>query len=159
DALPGLANRLLAPLARSCSVSLEASLHRFPRGRTVLTGNPVRPSMLAGSADRARATFGLEPDVPVVLITGGGTGALGLNRLVAAAAPKLVGRCQLVHLTGTGRAVPSQVSSRYQQIDFVTTEMADLLAAADLVVSRAGMGILSELAALGKPTVLVPMPA
>jgi UDP-N-acetylglucosamine--N-acetylmuramyl-(pentapeptide) pyrophosphoryl-undecaprenol N-acetylglucosamine transferase len=159
DAEPGLANRLLTPLARSCSVSLPVSLSRFPAGRTSLVGNPVRPTVMDGDANRARSRFGLEPGVPLVLVTGGGTGALGLNRLVATAAPRLVDRCQLVHLTGRGRGVSAEAGQRYRQIEFVTDEMADLLAAATVVVSRAGMGTLSELAALRKAAVLLPMPA
>jgi UDP-N-acetylglucosamine--N-acetylmuramyl-(pentapeptide) pyrophosphoryl-undecaprenol N-acetylglucosamine transferase len=159
DAEPGLANRLLTPLARGCSVSLPTSLRHFPAGRTALVGNPVRPTMLAGDADRARTRFGLEPGVPLVLVTGGGTGALRLNWLVATAAPRLVERCQVVHLTGRGRGVSAEARQRYRQIEFVTDEMADLLAAATVVVSRAGMGTLSELAALRKPTVLIPMPS
>ena len=159
DAEPGLANRLLIPFARSCSVSLPPSFSHFPLERTVLTGNPVRPSVLRGDPARARAAFELEPNVPLVLVTGGGTGALGLNRLVAAAAPRLAAACQLVHLTGRGRGVPlATPPRRYLQLEFVTAEMADLLAAATVVVTRAGMGILSEVAALAKPTVLVPMP-
>ena len=159
DALAGLANRLLIPLARSCSVSLAASLPYFPAERTALVGNPVRPSVLRGDAARARETFGLEPGLPLIVVTGGGTGALGLNRLVVQAAAALVDRCQIVHLTGRGRGVPVATPlPRYRQLEFVTAEMADLLSAADLVVTRAGMGTLSELAALGKPAVLVPMP-
>lgn len=159
DAEPGLANRLLVPLAKSCSVSLPSSFSHFPLTRTVLVGNPVRPSVLRGDPGRAIATFGLEPGLPLVLVTGGGTGALGLNRLVAAAAPRLVARCSVVHLTGRGRGVPlADALPRYRQREFVTDEMADLLAAATLVVGRAGMGTLSELAALGKAAVLIPMP-
>jgi UDP-N-acetylglucosamine--N-acetylmuramyl-(pentapeptide) pyrophosphoryl-undecaprenol N-acetylglucosamine transferase len=159
DAQPGLANRLLRPLARSWSVSLPVSLPHFPCGRAEVVGNPVRASVLRGDAERARARFALERDIPLVLVTGGGTGALGLNRLVVAAAGALVERCQIVHLSGVGRGVPvPKALPRYQQLEFVTAEMADLLTASTLVVSRAGMGIISELSALGKPTVLVPMP-
>ena len=159
DALPGLANRLLIPFARSCSVSLPDSFRHFPLERTLLVGNPARPSILRGDPARAREQFGLQPGVPLVLVTGGGTGALGLNRLVAAAAPRLVEQCQVVHLAGRGRGVSlEQPLRRYQQIEFVTDAMADLLAAADLVVARAGMGTLSELSALGKPAILIPMP-
>jgi UDP-N-acetylglucosamine--N-acetylmuramyl-(pentapeptide) pyrophosphoryl-undecaprenol N-acetylglucosamine transferase len=159
DAEPGLANRLLTPLARSCSVSLPASFPHFPFDRTVLTGNPVRPSILAGRAERAIAKCGLAGDLPIVLITGGGTGALALNRLAVEAAVLLAEHCQLVHLTGRGRSLPAPAGlTRYHQLEFVTSEMADLLAAAALVVTRAGMGILSELSALGKPAVLIPMP-
>jgi UDP-N-acetylglucosamine--N-acetylmuramyl-(pentapeptide) pyrophosphoryl-undecaprenol N-acetylglucosamine transferase len=97
--------------------------------------------------------------VPLLVVTGGGTGALGLNRLVAAAAPRLIDALQVVHLTGRGRGVPSRVASpRYRALEFVVDEMPHLLAAATLVVSRAGMGTLSELAALEKPSLIVPLP-
>jgi UDP-N-acetylglucosamine--N-acetylmuramyl-(pentapeptide) pyrophosphoryl-undecaprenol N-acetylglucosamine transferase len=159
DVLPGLANRLLAPFARSISVALRGSERYFPSGRTTVVGNPVRSAILNGCATRAHVRFALEPNLPVVLATGGGTGALGLNRLVVEAAPRLSKHCQIVHLTGRGRAVPlAQPLDRYQQVEFVTDEMADLLAAASLVITRAGMGTLSELGALGKPAIVIPMP-
>jgi len=92
-------------------------------------------------------------------VTGGGTGALALNRLVAAAAVRLAESAQVLHLTGRGRGVARETSSeRYRQIEFLVEEMPHVLAAATLVVSRAGMGTLSELAALGKPALIVPMP-
>jgi UDP-N-acetylglucosamine--N-acetylmuramyl-(pentapeptide) pyrophosphoryl-undecaprenol N-acetylglucosamine transferase len=159
DALPGLANRLLAPFAKSISVALPESAHYFPARRTAVVGNPVRAAILDGSAARAKARFDLEPDVPVVLATGGGTGALGLNHLVVEAATRLVERCQIVHLTGRGRAVaPANPLPRYHQLEFVTDEMADLLAVACVVITRAGMGTLSELGALAKPAIVIPMP-
>ena len=159
DVEPGLANRLLVPFAREITVSLDSSLAHFPRGRTVVTGNPVRAEMLSADPSLAYARLGLEPELPVVVATGGGTGALGLNRLVAAAAPRLVGRAQVVHLTGRGRGVPPQTDSpRYRAIEFLVEEMPHLLAAATLVISRAGMGTLTELAALSKPALVIPMP-
>jgi UDP-N-acetylglucosamine--N-acetylmuramyl-(pentapeptide) pyrophosphoryl-undecaprenol N-acetylglucosamine transferase len=159
DVLPGLANRMLAPFARSISVALPASARYFPTQRTSVVGNPVRSTLFAGSAARAATRFGLEADVPLVLATGGGTGAVGLNRLVVEAAPLLSERSQVIHLTGRGRAVaPPHPLPRYHQLEFVTDEMADLLAAACVVITRAGMGTLSELAALAKPAVVVPMP-
>jgi UDP-N-acetylglucosamine--N-acetylmuramyl-(pentapeptide) pyrophosphoryl-undecaprenol N-acetylglucosamine transferase len=159
DVEPGLANRLLVPFARRITVSLEGSLAHFPEGRTVVTGNPVRDEVLAADAQRAYTTLDLDPGLPLVVVTGGGTGALGLNRLVAAAAPELVAHAQVVHLTGRGRGVAAQTSSaRYRQIEFLVNEMPDVLAAATVVVSRAGMGTLTELAALRKPSLIVPMP-
>ena len=159
DVIPGLANRLLAPIARRITVALPQTMGRFPTGRTFLRGNPVRPSVLTGDSKRGFGRLGLLPTVPLLLVTGGGTGALELNRLVAAAAPDLVGSCQILHLTGKGRgvAVP-ELGHRYRQREFLVEEMPDALAAASLVLSRAGMSTLSELAALGKPTVVVPMP-
>lgn len=159
DVEPGLANRLLVPFARRVTVSLPSSLEHFPSGRTVVTGNPVRAEILAADPKLACTNLGLDPNLPVVVATGGGTGALGLNKLVAAAAPALVQRAQVVHLTGAGRGVPTQTAShRYQQIEFLVDEMPHLLAAATLVISRAGMGTLTELAALARPSLIVPMP-
>jgi UDP-N-acetylglucosamine--N-acetylmuramyl-(pentapeptide) pyrophosphoryl-undecaprenol N-acetylglucosamine transferase len=159
DVVPGLANRLLVPFARRITVSMPRTVAHFPRDRTELRGNPVRERILAGDPARAVARLGLEAGTPLVLVTGGGTGALGLNRLVAAAAPGLVRFCQIVHLTGRGRgvAVPP-LGPRYQQREFLIDEMPHALAAATLVVTRAGLSTLSELAALGKPAIVVPMP-
>jgi UDP-N-acetylglucosamine--N-acetylmuramyl-(pentapeptide) pyrophosphoryl-undecaprenol N-acetylglucosamine transferase len=103
--------------------------------------------------------LGLEAELPLLVATGGGTGALGLNRLVAAAAPMLVERMQVVHLTGRGRGVPPETSSpRYRPVAFLVDDMPHALARATIVVSRAGMGTLTELAALSKPSVVVPLP-
>jgi len=161
DVEPGLANRLLVPFAGRITVSLASSLAHFPRKRSTVTGNPVRAEILTADPRVALERLNLEPDpdLPLLVVTGGGTGALGLNRLAAAAAPRLVERLQMVHLTGRGRGVPSATSSnRYHALEFLVDEMPHLLAAATIVVSRAGMGTLTELAALGKPSVIVPLP-
>ena len=159
DVEPGLANRLLVPFAERITVSLASSLAHFPRRRTAVTGNPVREEILSAEPGVALTRLRLEAEVPVVVVTGGGTGALGLNRLVAAAAPRLVEQAQVVHLTGRGRGVPALTgSSRYRCIEFLVDEMPHVLAAATVVVSRAGMGTLTELAALGRPSLIVPMP-
>jgi len=159
DVEPGLANRLLVPFATRITVSLDSSLAHFPRRRSTVTGNPVRQEVLAADPRIAFERLGLEPELPLLVVTGGGTGALGLNRLAASAAPMLVERLQIVHLTGRGRGVPAATSSsRYRTIEFLVDEMPHLLAAATIVVSRAGMGTLTELAALGKPSLIVPLP-
>lgn len=160
DAIPGLANRLLVPFARRITVALPETVAAFPASKTTLRGNPVRARILQSDAEAGFRRLGLDRAVPLVLVTGGGTGALGLNRIVAAAAERLVSACQLLHLTGRGRGVETpDLGPRYQQREFMVEEMPDALAAATVVVSRAGLGTLSELAALGKPTVIVPMPA
>jgi UDP-N-acetylglucosamine--N-acetylmuramyl-(pentapeptide) pyrophosphoryl-undecaprenol N-acetylglucosamine transferase len=157
DVQPGLANRLLAPLADMITVSLQSSLAQFPRA--TVTGNPVRAEVLAADPREAYLRLELEPGAPLLVVTGGGTGALGLNRLVAAAAPRLVESFQVLHLTGRGRGVPPVTDSpRYRQIEFLVDEMPHVLAAATIVVSRAGMGTLTELAALARPALVVPLP-
>lgn len=159
DVEQGLANRIMSPLAKLVTVTFEESIAHFPASKTIVTGNPVRPEILRGDRERARRFFGLEEGLPTVLVTGGGTGALGLNRIVARAAPELVEFCQVIHLCGRGRIVSAQTESpRYKQFEFLVGEMNDALAVADLVVSRAGLSTLTELGALSKPSVLMPMP-
>ncbi|MFN8634426.1 MAG: UDP-N-acetylglucosamine--N-acetylmuramyl-(pentapeptide) pyrophosphoryl-undecaprenol N-acetylglucosamine transferase [Chloroflexota bacterium] len=159
DVVPGLANRVLVPFARRITVALPDTVRAFPPGRTALRGNPVRRRVLAGRPEEAYRSLNLSPDAPLLLVTGGGTGALGLNKIVAAAATRLIERCQVLHLTGRGRGVDvPDLGPRYQQREFLVEEMPHALAAASVVVSRAGMGTLSELAALAKPSIVVPMP-
>jgi UDP-N-acetylglucosamine--N-acetylmuramyl-(pentapeptide) pyrophosphoryl-undecaprenol N-acetylglucosamine transferase len=157
DVAPGLANRILAPLAAQVTVALPetASLLKTP---AVVTGNPVRAEFVQGDAARGRSSLAVEDGQPLLLVTGGGTGALQLNRIVAEAARDLVEVCAIVHLTGAGKAVLGPQHPRYQQREFVADGMADVIAAADLVVSRAGMSSLTELAAMRKAAILVPMP-
>jgi UDP-N-acetylglucosamine--N-acetylmuramyl-(pentapeptide) pyrophosphoryl-undecaprenol N-acetylglucosamine transferase len=159
DAIPGLANRLLRPVASLFTVALPQTVPHFPPRRTHLRGNPVRPSVLAASADRGFARFGLDPAIPLVVATGGGTGALRLNQIVADASRHLVQTVQIVHITGAGkRAGADAADGRYHAVEFMAEGMPDLLRAAAIVVTRAGMGTLTELSALGAPSIVVPMP-
>lgn len=159
DVEPGLANKILTPFATAVTVTFPSSLAHFPHSKTTVTGNPVRREILSGTLEEASRLFGLSKELPVVLVTGGGTGALGLNRLVASAARQLISNCQILHITGKGKRVelPDPVPN-YQQREFLAEGMGHALAAADLVVSRAGLSTLTELAALGKPSILIPMP-
>lgn len=158
DLVPSLSNILMLNLARTITVTFEKSLQRFPSSKTKWTGNPVRQDIASARAQRGRDQFNLTQDLPIVVITGGGTGAAGLNSIVQQSLPALVEHCQIVHITGAGKAVAGIEHPHYQQHTFVSDGMADLLAAATVVVSRAGLSSLSELSALQKPTILVPMP-
>lgn len=160
DPIPGLANKLCLPFAASMSVALEASVKDFRlRGGVVpvWTGNPVRAEILSGSRDEAVRLFGLESGVPVVLVLGGGTGAAGINDRVRGTLPRLLAEAQIIHAAGIGKASGAHVA-RYHEREILTDELPHALAAADLVVTRAGMGTLTELASLGKPCIVMPMP-
>ena len=159
DIRPTLTNVLTLPFAASLSVAFDKSVADFQRYHPLRTGNPVRPAVFAGTAAGGRQRFGLEPGVPTVLVMGGGTGAVNLNTLVRRALPLLTPACQIIHVAGPGKMeeIP-EAPSRYHQYELLTDELPDALAVADLVVSRAGIGSLSELAVLGKPTVIVPIP-
>ena len=157
DIRPSLSNKITAVFANRITVTFEKSLQDFPRRKTVWTGNPSRPDIDQGSKSYAYKNFKLEQDTPLVLVVGGGTGALGLNTIINQALSELIKNCQIIHLTGPGKHVTGIESSRYHQYEFLTEDMKDVLTAADIVVSRAGLSALTEYSLLQKPTIIVPM--
>lgn len=159
DPIAGLANRLSLPCAASVSVALESSLADFAAKHPVWTGNPVRADILSGSREEAKRLFGLDDSAPTVLVLGGGTGAAGINDLVRGSLPTLLESAHVIHVVGRGKSAGLNDLPRYHEYELLTGEMAHAYAAADLVVCRAGMGTLTELAALGKPALVIPMPA
>jgi len=157
DLSPGLANRLALPFVQTlCVTFAETRAPRF-RGRQVTTGTPLRPALLAGQAQRGRDLVGAG-ERPVLLITGGSLGADAVNRAVLGALDDLLETFVVVHVCGPGKLSDRQAPG-YHAFEYVDDEWPDLLAAADLVVSRAGANSLFELLALGKPNLLIPLSA
>ncbi|MBI5405215.1 MAG: glycosyltransferase, partial [Candidatus Kerfeldbacteria bacterium] len=158
DIVPGLANRLCQPAASRVTVAFESSLKHYPKRKVVWTGNPVRSQLTGHSPSAARKKFDLKDTLPTVLAFGGGTGALRLNQLIAEAGLNLVKHVQILHITG-GRENTFRIEdANYRSVEFLTENMADAYAAADIVVCRGGLSSLSELSALGKPAIIIPIP-
>lgn len=172
-AILGLATRINLRAADVLAVSYDATaaMAGGTRARVVVTGNPVRASLRGGDADRGRARFGFSPELPVLYVTGGARGASPLNQRLAALLPDLLETYQVLHQAGpaSANADASELASRretwsavlrdrYRVVEFVRDELADVYAAADLVLGRAGAGTVAELAYLGKPAVLIPLP-
>lgn len=168
----GLANRLLARRASVIALSSPASFELLPplvRARAVVTGNPIRTELLHGAGSRAVRALnwsGWDVGLPTVYVTGGAQGAVQVNRLVAAVLETLLPRANVVHQCGASslaelqrraEQLPTGVAGRYRVVEFVGSELADVLALADVVVSRSGAGTLAELTALGKPSILIPL--
>ncbi|MFA6194179.1 MAG: UDP-N-acetylglucosamine--N-acetylmuramyl-(pentapeptide) pyrophosphoryl-undecaprenol N-acetylglucosamine transferase [Patescibacteria group bacterium] len=164
DLRPGLANRLMAPWARAITVVFEKSLIDYGP-RTILAGNPIRQPVSAQDESLAKelqAEYSLDNSIPLILIIGGGTGATGINRLIFKAAPELVHDCQIIHLTGRGK-LPEDASllsiKNYHVLEFLDNRVVSaLMSMSNLVVSRAGLGALTELSYWRKPALLIPMP-
>jgi UDP-N-acetylglucosamine--N-acetylmuramyl-(pentapeptide) pyrophosphoryl-undecaprenol N-acetylglucosamine transferase len=168
DIEPGLAVKVIARIAKRIAVTVEDS-RRYFAGReldVVVTGYPTRAGLEAVSRDEALAHFGLEPGRPVLLVTGGSRGARSLNRAVLAALPDWLKDFQVIHLSGeldwpeverARAALPAEQQARYHALPFLH-EMGHALAAADLVVSRAGASALGEYPLFGLPAILVPYP-
>lgn len=160
----GLANKLMARFARVITTSLKIHLDYFPKRKTQWLGNPVRAEIMKGSKPEALKLFKLDPKLPVIFATGGGTGSLRVNQLIIEAIPQLSGICQVIHLSGKDR--PQELVERtvtlfsdyYQVYQFFTNEMAQAYAIADIVISRGGFGTISECAALSKPAIIIPKP-
>ncbi|MEZ5557163.1 MAG: undecaprenyldiphospho-muramoylpentapeptide beta-N-acetylglucosaminyltransferase [Pseudomonadales bacterium] len=154
DLTPGLANRLALPFVRTLCVNFEP-VSGFA-GRQLVTGTPLRSELMAGDAERGRRALGIDGSRPLLLVTGGSLGAEAINGALRAALPRLLARFEVVHVCGPGKTV-SDPSPGYHQFEFVGAGWGDLLAAADLVVSRAGANTLFELLALRKPNLLIPL--
>lgn len=160
----GVTNKLLASGARRICVAYDGMDRFFPADRIVLTGNPVRKNLLEGSRDKsqARLSFGLDPDKPTVLVVGGSLGALTLNESLEKGLRTLIDNgIQVIWQTGRNFGNRAQTAAKGLQGAVITPFISDMgaaYAAADLVVSRAGAGSISELQLLGKPCVLVPSP-
>jgi len=160
DVRPGLANKIMAPFAQAITVTFEQSVADFPAQKTTWTGAPVREEILHPKTNSLPVQVGK----PVVLVFGGGTGAQAINELVTASVQELTAAAQVVHITGKGKAGAKNVEQAgarqdYHVYEFLTSEMGEALHKADLVVTRAGLGTMLELAALHKAAVVIPMPA
>jgi UDP-N-acetylglucosamine--N-acetylmuramyl-(pentapeptide) pyrophosphoryl-undecaprenol N-acetylglucosamine transferase len=155
DLKPGLANKLMSKTATRITVACKESIKFFNKNKTQLIGNPVRASIFANRA-QAIQKFKLEKDVPTILVMGGGTGALQINNLIENTLGQLTTFCQILHLTGENKEGNLKNQPRYHVVNFLE-DIGAAYAAADLVVSRAGFATLTELSALAKPAILIPI--
>ena len=160
DITPGLANRICIPSARTICANFPETLNYLPKEKAVLTGTPIRPELFAGSRIRGLDFCGFTANRPVLLVMGGSTGAAAVNEAVWNLLPTLVRRFQIIHLCGRGKMNSAYAGTPgYAQYEYISKELPDLLAAADLVLSRAGANAICELLALRKPNILIPLPA
>jgi UDP-N-acetylglucosamine--N-acetylmuramyl-(pentapeptide) pyrophosphoryl-undecaprenol N-acetylglucosamine transferase len=161
DLRPGLATRINARFADGVLVSFPTSDRYFGarfRSKVIHTGNPVRKALLSGDPQAGRAMFGCPANLPLLLVLGGSLGSASINRLVLQALDSLRLACFVVHQMGSEHFGGSSVESNYYPAAYFHEELPDVLAAADLVLCRAGANTLWELAALGRPSVLIPLP-
>lgn len=169
NSVPGLANRILSRWATAVGVTYEGSLkHLTHPDRAVLTGNPVRQGVLGADRARGREALGLDPSATVLLVFGGSRGARHINDRLLELAPTLMGvpSLQVVHVAGridhasvTERAAGQLGADahRYHVVDYIDA-MGDAIAAADVIVARAGATSIAEITAIGRAAVLVPYP-
>ena len=156
NAIPGRVTRLLGRLCSAVAIGLPAAAQRIPGCQPVVTGTPVRAAFLT---PQPLPEWVPQGDGPLLVVMGGSQGAVGLNRMVRAVLPKLLDQgCRVVHLTGGNDPEIEQLNHPNLVERQFSDDIPGLLQHADLAISRAGAGSLSELAVCGTPTVLVPFP-
>ena len=170
-AVPGLANRIAARVARRVAVTFAESAPFFGSTPTVVTGNPLRPELRDGHRAAALEHFGFDPALPVVYVTGGAQGSHAINRALGETLADLLAHTQCLHQCGDNRttgdrewlqarraALTPTLAARYALRPWVGDELADVYAAAALIVSRAGAGTVNECCQLGLPALYIPLP-
>ncbi|MBW9147446.1 undecaprenyldiphospho-muramoylpentapeptide beta-N-acetylglucosaminyltransferase [Clostridium sp. CM028] len=160
DITPGLANKLVAPYCTKVCVTFPEALNEIKNGKGVITGNPIRYELFEGSKIKGNEICGFKNKKPTLMIIGGSLGSKVINEVVRSMLEKLILEYNIIHICGSGNFEKSlQSKNGYKQFEYTTDELPDLLASADIVVSRAGANVIFELLALRKPNLLIPLSA
>ena len=167
DLVPGLAIRALSGLATRVAVSFPASQNSFAPEKAVVTGYPVRAKLFEADKSASRHRLGLKQGERTLLVFGGSQGAHSINLAVSEVLTELLEICQVVHISGEAdepwlkaqkEQLPGSLAKRYSVYAYLHEQMIDALAAADLVVARAGAATTAEFPALALPSILIPYP-
>ncbi|HEY6960062.1 MAG TPA: glycosyltransferase [Candidatus Limnocylindria bacterium] len=168
DALPGRASRLLGRFCTKIGTTFDQARYAFPSHRAVVSGTPIRASLLRWARDDARAKMGVPANAALIVVTGGSQGSERVNEAIFGALPRLLQKAYVLHVTGEShfekagareRTLPEDLRARYLPRAYLRDEMGAVLAAADLVIGRAGSSSIAEPLAFGVPLVLIPFGA
>ena len=156
DITPGLANKLCKPFAKAvCTTFPECA--KLLGDKAVETGTPLRKVIFSGTREKGLALAGFDGSKPVLMMIGGSLGAQSVNAVLREALPELTKRYDVLHVCGKGNLDESlQGTPGYTQFEYLSDELPDAFACADVLLSRAGSNSLSEILALKKPALLIP---
>lgn len=168
DVTPGLANKILGKFSLEIFVSFPKTEY-FSLKKMIEVGNPIRREILEGSRAGAKELFKLRGGKPVILILGGSQGAQKINDTILTVLPQLLEKFELIHVTGEKNfegvkaeaeaVIPENLEKYYHLFPFLKeVELKHAYQGADLIISRAGSGTIFEIAAVGKPSILIPLP-
>ena len=158
DLTPGLANKLAMPSATKVCCNFPETLPYLPKEKAVLTGSPIRQELLHGNKQAAKDFCGFTGDLPILMVMGGSIGSVYINNAIRGCIDTLLTKYQIIHLCGKGNINESLKDKKgYAQFEYISENLPDLFAAADLVVARAGANSICELLALHKPNILIPL--
>ena len=168
DSIPGLANKFLAKFSSKIFTSFPRTTE-FDEAKIILVGNPIRREVLGGSKEKAKEIFKLTERKPVILVLGGSQGAERINDLFLEILPKIIQEFEIIHQCGENNfervnneskvVIKEFLHKYYHPFPFLKEEeLKNAYAACDIVISRAGSGSIFEIAAAGKPSILIPLP-
>jgi UDP-N-acetylglucosamine--N-acetylmuramyl-(pentapeptide) pyrophosphoryl-undecaprenol N-acetylglucosamine transferase len=167
DITPGLANQFAGRLAKIVAVSFPGTANFFNPGKTMITGNPIREELMQGNKEAAQKFFGFKADKKIILVMGGSQGAKIINEAILHILPILLKKYEIIHLTGkadyeniikeAGKLGIKAGHEGYHPYPFLGEEISHAMAAADLVISRAGASAITEIAANAKPAIIIPL--
>jgi len=162
DLIPGLANKIMAKFATVITVSWPELLDKFSGKIVKWVGTPIRKQIIEPTTSTLTPNLELDDDLPLILVMGGGTGAFAINKLMGNALQNLLSRYQVVHITGQNKVIDVNLNEefkhRYWQFEFVHDDLGHLMNRADLIISRAGIGTISEILVIAKPAIIIPIP-
>ena len=169
DVVPGLSNQTTAKWAKRIFISFPKTEFFDPQ-RTTLVGNPIRNEVLNGDKETAKGLFDLTFSKPIFLIMGGSQGAEAINDFVLMVLNNLLKDYEIIHITGregfqetrneAGVVIDKDLDKYYHPVGFLDEEkIRHAYKAADLIISRSGAGSVFEIAAVGKPSILIPLPS
>ncbi|RFU66426.1 undecaprenyldiphospho-muramoylpentapeptide beta-N-acetylglucosaminyltransferase [Peribacillus saganii] len=159
DITPGLANKIAFPFAAKICTTFVETASFLPMGKTIHVGAVLRDRIFKGDAVKGKRICGFKKDKPVLLIMGGSLGATKINEAIIEIMPQLLAAYQIIHICGKGNVFSDLIQPGYAAFEYVHEEIFDFLAAADIVISRAGSNSIFEFLALQKPMLLIPLSA
>lgn len=171
DSIPGLANKILSRLAKKIIISFEETKKYFNTKKTILLGNPIREEFTQGSREEGKRLFEISSTKPVALVMGGSQGAEKINDIVLNVLPRLLEKCEIIHLCGEKnfKRVKAGSQEELTKFDLQKAKLYHLYsfldihklkhayAISDIIISRAGAGGIFEIATIGKPGILIPL--
>jgi UDP-N-acetylglucosamine--N-acetylmuramyl-(pentapeptide) pyrophosphoryl-undecaprenol N-acetylglucosamine transferase len=167
DTVPGLANKIIGKFANKIFISFPKTREYFLDSKIIVSGNPIREDILHGDRNHAQRFFNLHENLPVILIFGGSQGAQNINNILIDSLEQLLSKFQIIHVCGAKNfeeiekkidALSTANKNRYKVYPYLHDEMKDAFALSDFVISRAGANSLSEIIALQKPSLIIPLP-
>ncbi|OON94954.1 MAG: undecaprenyldiphospho-muramoylpentapeptide beta-N-acetylglucosaminyltransferase [Candidatus Epulonipiscioides saccharophilum] len=157
DITPGLANKIASKGAKKICVNFPETL-KYVGDKGVLTGTPIRKELFTGYKTRGYHLAGFQNSKPVLLVMGGSLGSVKVNNALRESLDELLNTFNIMHICGKGNTDPTYDNKKdYKQFEYLGSELPDVFAAAEIMLSRAGANALAEIVALGLPNVLIPL--